>query len=123
MLLDSNIIIYAVKPDYPQVRTFVKQHDVMASSISRTEVLGYHALGKTEASKLERLFELVAVHPVTESVIQRSVALRRRRKGMKTVDAIIAATALEIGLSLATHDASDFDWIDKLDVVDPVSNI
>lgn len=123
MLLDSNIIIYAVKPDYPQVRTFVKQHDVMVSSISRTEVLGYHALGETEASKLEQLFELVAVHPVTDSVIQRSVTLRRRRKGMKTVDAIIAATALEIGLSLATHNASDFDWIDELDVVDPVSNM
>jgi len=122
MVLDSNIIIYAVKPDYPQVRAFVKRHDVMASLISRTETLGYHDLSEPEASKLERLFDLFTVQPITEAVIQRSIALRRRRKGMKTVDAIIAATALEMDLPLVTHDTTDFDWIDELDVIDPVSS-
>lgn len=121
MLLDSNIIIYAVKPDYFQVREFVKRHDVMVSTISQIEALGYHALGEREASKLERLFDLFAVHPITESVVQRSIVVRRRRKGMKTVDAIIAATALETESSLATHDTNDFDWINELDVIDPLS--
>ena len=40
---------------------------------------------------------------------------------MTTVDAIIAATALETDSTLATHNTSDFDWIDELNVVDPVS--
>ncbi len=122
MLLDSNLIIYAVKPDYPEVRSFVKQHDVMASLVSRTETLGYHDLDDAEASKLKRLFDLLTVQPISESTVDRSIELRRRRKSMKTVDAIIAATALEMHSSLATHNTSDFDWIDELDVIDPVSD-
>jgi len=121
MLLDSNLIIYAVKPDYPEVRTFVKQRDVAASLISRAETLGYHDLDDEEASKLRRLFDLLTVQPITESVIDGSIDLRRRRKSMRTVDAIIAATALGMGSPLATHNRSDFDWIDTLEVVDPVS--
>lgn len=111
-----------MKPDYPEVRTFVKQHDVMAYLISRTEALGYHDLDDAEASKLKRLFDLLTVQPITESVIDGSIELRRRRKSMRTVDAIIAATALEMDSSLATHNTSDFDWIDELDVIDLVSD-
>jgi len=120
MLLDSNIIIYAVKPGYDQVRTFVKQHSVSASAISQVEALGYHDLGKAESQKLTRLFGLLTVVPVTDSVIQRSIDLRQQRAGMTTVDAIIAATALISGNALATHDTTDFGWIDELDVIDPV---
>ncbi|MFP4227828.1 MAG: type II toxin-antitoxin system VapC family toxin [Salinivenus sp.] len=121
MLLDSNIIIYAVKPDYPDVRAFVKQHDVMSSAISRTETLGYHDLDEVEASKLHRLFELITVQPITAEVIQRSIELRRRRRGMSTVDAIIGATALTVNVPLVTHDTADFDWIEELEIVDPVA--
>lgn len=121
MLLDSNIIIYAVKPDYPQVRQFVKQHKISFASLSRIETLGYHKLTEEEESKLQRLFELLTVRPITEQIIRRSIDLRRRRQGMTTVDAVIAATALVEGEPLATHNATDFDWIDELEVVDPVS--
>ena len=110
-----------MKPDYPEVRTFLKQRDVSASLISRTEVLGYHALDDAEASKLKRLFDLLTVQPITESVIDGSIDLRRRRKSMKTTDAIIAATALEMDSPHVTHNTADFDWIDMLEVVDPVS--
>lgn len=120
MLLDSNIIIYAVKPAHPDVRAFVDQHAAVVSAISQTETLGYHDLKKPEATKLEQLFGLLSVEPVTDSIIQGSVRLRRRRKGMTTVDAIIAATAVELGVPLATHDTDDFDWVDELEVIDPV---
>jgi hypothetical protein len=116
-----------VKPDYPEVRAFVKQCDVkqcdgVASAISRTEALGYHDLGESEAAKLGRLFELLTVQSITESVIDRSIELRRRRKSLTTTDAIVAATALELDASLATHNTADFEWIDELDVIDPVSD-
>lgn len=121
MLLDSNIIIYAVKPDYTRVRGFIKQHNVIVASVSQIETLGYHELADEEESKLERLFDLLRVCPLTEHVIRRSINLRRRRQGMTTVDSVIAATAIEEGEPLATHDTSDFDWIEELKVVDPVS--
>ena len=40
---------------------------------------------------------------------------------MSVGDAIIAATALHSGLTLATHNAKDFAWIEGLDVVDPLA--
>ena len=41
MLLDSNIIIYGAKADYPQVRQFIATHD---SAVSALKVLGFHQL-------------------------------------------------------------------------------
>lgn len=35
-------------------------------------------------------------------------------------DALIAATALHHDLSLATHNAEDFNWIKSLTIVDPL---
>jgi Predicted nucleic acid-binding protein, contains PIN domain len=121
MLLDSNIVIYAVKPGYAEVRNFVNQHDATVSAITRVETLGYHDLGPAEADKLARIFDLLTTQPVTDLIIERSSNLRRKREGMATVDAIIAATALQLDVSLATHDTSDFEWISELNVVDPLS--
>lgn len=90
-----------MKPGYPEVRSFVPQRDVATSLISRAEALGYHDLEDGEASKLKRLFDVLAVQPITACVIDGSIDLPRRRKSMKTVDAIIAATALEMGSSRA----------------------
>jgi predicted nucleic acid-binding protein len=120
MLLDSNIVIYAVKPEYPEVRAFIKQHDATASILTRIETLGYHDLSSEEAFKLNRLFDLLGTQPITESIVTRSVTLRQRRKGLTTIDAVIAATALQRDIPLATHDIDDFRWITELDLVDPL---
>jgi predicted nucleic acid-binding protein len=39
---------------------------------------------------------------------------------MSLADALIAATALEHGLSLATHNIQDFTWIENLSLFDPL---
>lgn len=75
-----------------------------------------------EKSKFERLFEVLTVRPIPEPIIRKAIDLRRRRRGMATVDAVIAATAIASGNPLATHNATDFDWIGELEVVDPVSS-
>lgn len=41
MLLDSNIIIYAHKPEYQNIRDFLKNKQVTVSAISYIEALGY----------------------------------------------------------------------------------
>lgn len=48
MLLDSNIIIYATKPEYTELRQFIAQHTPAISVISYVEVLGYHKLTPSE---------------------------------------------------------------------------
>jgi hypothetical protein len=39
MLLDSNIVIYAVQPDHSALRKFIADHNPSVSAISYVEVL------------------------------------------------------------------------------------
>lgn len=45
ILLDSNIIIYAMEPDYRELREFIAHENPVVSVISKVEVLGFHKLG------------------------------------------------------------------------------
>jgi predicted nucleic acid-binding protein len=118
-LLDSNIIIYAAAPGYDSVRYFIAQQKPMISIISKVEVLGYHRLTPVNQQKLERLFQILPILPLSSAIIEQAISLRQRRK-MSLGDALIAATALTHHLNLATANIKDFDWIEKLEVVNPI---
>lgn len=53
MLVDSNIIIYAAKPEYPELRRFIEEHAPAVSAVSYVEVLGYHLLTEQERQHFE----------------------------------------------------------------------
>ena len=40
---------------------------------------------------------------------------------MSLGDALIAATALELGLTLVTHNVRDYRWIAGLELLDPLA--
>ncbi|CAN5570261.1 type II toxin-antitoxin system VapC family toxin [soil metagenome] len=65
----------------------------------------------------------VLLAPFRELVVNREVAERagriRRESGIRLPDALIAATALEHGLSLATRNRSDFDAVRQLRIKIP----
>lgn len=44
MLLDSNIIIYAAKPEHGELRRFIAENEPSVSVVSFVEVVGYHRL-------------------------------------------------------------------------------
>jgi len=46
MLIDSNIIIYAAKPDCAELRDLIADHTPAVSAVSYVEVLGYHKLNE-----------------------------------------------------------------------------
>ena len=48
MLIDSNIIIYAAKPEHDALRRFIAEHTPAVSAVSYVEVLGYHRLTEQE---------------------------------------------------------------------------
>lgn len=48
MLIDSNIIIYAAKPEFAQLRQFIAKHTPLVSAVSYVEVLGFHLLSDDE---------------------------------------------------------------------------
>ncbi len=122
ILADSNLIIYAASGKYPKLVEWFAENKPITSAISLVEVLGYHKLKANEKAVLENLFaELGVIYPSAE-VFRMAVELRQRR-AVSVSGALIAATALFHNLTLATHNTSDFDWIDSLQIVDPLEEI
>ncbi len=120
MLLDSNIIIYAAKPEHDAVRTFIAQHAPAVSAVSYVEVLGYHGLTDAEERLFQTFFETAVILPVDRSVLDSAIQLRQQRK-MSLGDALIAATAMVNHLTLVTHNLADFTWIEGLQLYDPLA--
>lgn len=121
MLLDSNLIIYASRPEHGALRTFVAGEAPYVSAVSKIETLGYHELGENEKQFLEEFFDAAEVLPVSQPVIAEAIRLRQERS-TSLGDTLIAGTALSHGLKLATHNTEDFAWINELDVFDPLAN-
>ncbi len=118
MLLDSNIIIYALLPEYEFLRQFIATIQPEVSSITLLETLGFHKISSEEKRALEALFSTVTILPISSVLIQKAVFLRQQKK-MSLGDALVAATALDHGLTLVTRNTKDFEWIKKLSLHNP----
>lgn len=119
MLTDSNLIIYAASGKYAQLLEWFLDNEISVSAISLVETLGYHNLKPLEKAALVAIFtELTVIYPTAE-VFQTAIELRQQH-AMSLGDALIAATAIYHGLTLATHNTKDFEWITSLTVIDPL---
>lgn len=119
MLLDSNIIIYAAKPQYQSVRDFVAKHAPVVSAVSYVEVLGYHRLTELEREYFGEFFRVATMLQITPAVLEHAIKIRQLRK-MSLGDALIAATALVHGKTLVTRNTDDFSWIAGLVLLNPI---
>jgi toxin FitB len=120
MLLDSNLIIYASKPGYDTLRDWMSNQPIVVSAITQLEVLGYHRLTNTERDFFVNFFASLPILAISPEVINQAIALRQQRK-MSLGDATIAATAIVHQLPIATHNATDFQWVPNLTVIDPLA--
>ena len=119
MLLDSNIVIYAVQPDHRALRKFIADHNPSVSAISYVEVLGYHNLEEQDRLYFEGFFHSTEMIDISEPILGQAISLRQQRK-MSLGDALIAGTALIHSLTEVTHNVKDFEWVDDLEVLDPM---
>ena len=117
-LLDSNLLIYSALEAHEFLRPLALNTQNFVSIISKVETLGFHSLDAADAVYFQSLFALVTLLPVTPNVIETAIRLRQQRR-MTLGDSLIAATALEFDLTLATHNVADFAPISKLTVFDP----
>ena len=119
-LIDSNLIIYAAKPEHEELREYIATEAPVVSIVSKVETLGYHKLGVKEQTFLEDFFGAATVLPVSQNVIEEAIRLRQKRS-MSLGDALIAGTAICYGLRVVTNNTSDFDRIDGLEVFNPLA--
>jgi predicted nucleic acid-binding protein len=119
-MLDSNLIIYAARPEYPGLRRLIAARSPAVSSISVVEVLGYHKLSHDDRLHFEAFFAAAKILPVSDAVVAQAVTLRQSRK-MSLGDALIASTAIVFGRELLTHNLKDFTGVPGLVVSDPLA--
>ena len=117
-IIDSNIIIYATRPEYDFLRVLIEKNIPFVSVISKIEVLGYHQLKKQEKELLEVFFRNSPVIGLTDEIVNLSIELRQKQN-LSLADSIIASTALLNELELVTRNTSDFARIPKLKLLNP----
>lgn len=118
MLADSNLIIYASKPEHVFLRNWFATVVPSVSGVSLVEVLGYHQLLAEERGYLDGFFSAATLLPINNLVLQQAMKLRQTRR-MSLGDSLIAGTALVHGLTVATRNTSDFAWIPGLALFNP----
>ena len=118
MIVDSNVLIYAIIEDNKALRRFVTRRQLAVSAISYVEVLGYHLLTEQQKHVLRGMFADLDILPLDDVVLEAAVALRQQRK-MGLGDALIAATALVHHHTLVTRNTADFAWVPGLQLLDP----
>jgi len=123
MLVDSNEIIDYVSNRIPEKSA--KQLDIYFNSnfsvsiVSKIEVLGFNTQ-EYELEQLESFIQLSSIVYIDEAVAVKTIEIRRMKR-IKLPDAIIAATALVQNCILLSHNTTDFNKIEGLQVLDPYS--
>lgn len=105
-LFDSNILI-----DYLNgvnaARTELKKYSNKAISIISWMEVMIGVESEEEEGVVRPFLETFLVQPLTQEIAERSVKLRRRDR-LKLPDAIIKASAEELGILFVTRNAKDF---------------
>ena len=70
MLLDSNAIIYSIKPEFVHLRTLIAEKSPAVSAISYVEVLGYHQLTECDKQDFMDFFATTQIIPIRQGILE-----------------------------------------------------
>jgi tRNA(fMet)-specific endonuclease VapC len=125
-MLDTDICIYLAKNQHPQVTARferLKPEQLVMSAITYGE-LQYGANKSSQRSRtlsqLAELIEYIPVESLTSAVAQAygeiRATLERQGRMIGNTDLWIAAHAMDLGLTIATNNDSEFRRVDGLSV-------
>lgn len=114
ILIDTNIALYLFKGD-KELGSTLQDAEAYVSFISELELLGYKEITTQEQLWIEMFLEECAIIHINAGIKEITKQLRRKHK-LKLPDAIVAATAIFLGIPLLSAD-KHFDGIDDLTFV------
>jgi len=118
-LIDSNILIYAAQPQYPDLKELLLSNNAAVSNISRLEVLSWPKITNDEVDFFNAIFSVIRIMEVDNEVINEAIIIRKN-KMMKVGDAIIGATALLYSFELITRNVEDFKHLTSIIITNPL---
>jgi predicted nucleic acid-binding protein len=125
-VFDSNILIYHINgqldSEMEQVLCRCFEHPVYISTITAMEVLSWPG-HSDESAQMTSAFLDVFDEITIDAEIKFSAIKIRRDYRLKLPDAIIAATALHLGLPLITRNTKDFRNVPELMLINPFEEI
>ena len=117
-LIDTNIIIYAMKDVLLLDELVHDEDELYISSITYIEALGFPFQNKDEEDKITMFCDKFKRLFLTEEVEKQTILIRKSNK-IKLPDAIIAATAVVNNITLVTCNSDDFKLINGLKMLNP----
>ncbi|MDI3280834.1 MAG: type II toxin-antitoxin system VapC family toxin [Bacillota bacterium] len=125
-VIDTSIIIDHLK-GIPAATAYLKGLEEgtlggIVSSVTYTELFAGERMTDRERRQIEMLLALMETADVTPNIAREAgilLSLYRRSHGLTPLDAIIAATSLNLVLPLATRNVKDFQFIPDLKVISP----
>ncbi len=121
-LLDTNAVINYLNAALPiegmQLLSTIVDDESIISVITKMEALGFNFTSLSEQTAIEIFINSSNTIELNNDIINKTIDLRKTIK-LKLPDAIIAATALTLGLELITRNTKDFEKIVGLKTVNP----
>lgn len=111
MVIDTNIALYLLDGD-EILKEYLEDKAFYLSSITELELLSFKGITETEETAIEFFLEECSIVDMNRGIKDISLDLRRNYK-LKLPDAIIAATAIFLGIPLISADGH-FDKIEDL---------
>ncbi|WP_159468629.1 type II toxin-antitoxin system VapC family toxin [Dyadobacter sp. 3J3] len=102
MLLDTNIALYVLNGDVI-LEQYLQGKVFYVSFINELELLGYKNITTLEEAKIELFHEDCAIIDINEGIKEITKQIRRNY-ALKLPDAIVAATAIFLGVPLLSAD-------------------
>ncbi len=118
-LIDSNLFIYSIQPEYHKLQEFIFQKDCAFSEISIVECLGYKKILEMEIEYFNMCFMHLKAYQISNFILQKAATLKQNKK-MSIADSVIAATAIQYDMILYTNNIKDYEHINSLKLMNPI---
>ncbi len=102
LMLDTNVVIYSLGGN-TDVTSLLNHKEHFISEVTEIELLGFHGLTAQDEKILNAYLSETRIISINASIKKLAIEIKRNYK-LKTIDAIVAASAIYFDLSLVTAD-------------------